>query len=42
MAKSSKKCVPNAPVCVCLSFLAESTFRDIETVGDPKKACLGL
>ena len=42
MAKCSEKCVPNVPVCVCLSFLAESTFRDKETVGNPKKACLRL
>ena len=46
MAKSSEKCVPNAPVCVCVCvcvcFLAESTFRDIETVGDHIKAFLGL
>ena len=40
MAKSSENCVPN--VFYFLNFLAESTFRDIDTVGDPKKACFGL
>ena len=42
MARSLENCVPNTPMCfIFLNFLAESSFRDIETVGDPKNKFFG-
>ena len=37
-----KLCAEHAYVFNFLNFLAESTFRDIDTVGDPQNACFGL
>ena len=42
MAKSSENFVEYAYVFYFLNFLAESTFRDIDTVGDPKNTCFWL
>ena len=42
MAKSLEKCAEYANVFYFLNFLVESTFRDIDTVGDPKNTCFWL
>ena len=36
-----KLCAEYAYVFYFLNFLAESTFRDIDTVGDPQNTCFG-
>ena len=44
MAKSSENCVPNKSMCfifLVAFVLQKSTFRDIDTVGGPKRLVYG-